>query len=90
VWARDGRELFYREGDKLMVVALGAGQELGAAAPEMLFEGRFRQKPWDPNYDVSPDGSRFVMVREKNPVMPTVIHVVLNWPEALLDRSVDH
>jgi len=34
-------------------------------------------------YDLSPDGSRFVMVRTKNLVMPTLIHVVLNWPEAL-------
>jgi len=38
------------------------------------------------NYDVSRDG-RFVMVRRKNPVTPTVIHVVLNWVQALERRA---
>jgi len=27
------------------------------------------------------------MVRTKDLVMPTVIHVVLNWPEALLENG---
>ncbi len=86
VWARDGRELFYREGNKLMVVALGAGSTLDPGPPEPLFEGRFVKIEvggGNANYDVSLDGRRFIMVRQKNPVTPTVIHVVLNWPEAL-------
>jgi len=86
VWARDGRELFYREGNKLMVVELTPGPELQPKTPEVLFEGRYRKTLWGAeaaNYDVSLDGSRFVMVRAKNRVMPTVIHVVLNWPAAL-------
>lgn len=86
VWARDGRELFYREGNKLMVVALGAGSTLDPSRPEPLFEGRFVKIEiggGNANYDVSPDGRRFIMVRQKNPVTPTVIHVVFNWPEAL-------
>ena len=33
-----------------------------------------------PNYDVSLDGSSFMMVRHENPVTPTSIRVVLNWP----------
>ena len=65
-------------------------QQAGVA--KGLFEGRFRKgygggEPAD--YDITPDGSRFVMVRQKNPVTPTVIHVVLNWPETLPMRSVD-
>ena len=86
LWARNGRELFYRDGHKLMVVALTPGAVLQPKAPEGLFEGRYRKNLlgfYAANYDVSPDGSRFVMVRTKNLVMPTVIHVVLNWPEAL-------
>jgi serine/threonine-protein kinase len=85
-WRRDGRELFYREGDRLMVVDLGGGPGITPRTPEVLFEGRFRKTLYGSeaaNYDVSPDGSRFVMVRQKNLVTPTVIHVVLNWPEAL-------
>ena len=87
LWARNGRELFYREGNKLMVVAFTPGDVLQPKAPEVLFEGRYRKSLLgfqSANYDVSPDGNRFVMVRMKNLVMPTVIHVVLNWPEALM------
>jgi len=87
VWARNGRELFYREGDKLMVVDLVNGPD-HPSTPEMLFEDRYRKSEWGAraaNYDVSLDGRRFVMVREKDPVLPTVIQVVLNWPEALLE-----
>jgi len=86
VWARDGKELFYREGNKLMVVVLDATPTLDPSPPLMLFEGRFEKiviGAGSANYDVSADGSRFVMVRRKNPLMPTVIDVVLNWPEAL-------
>jgi dipeptidyl aminopeptidase/acylaminoacyl peptidase len=86
VWARDGQELFYREGDKLMVVDLGDGAELEPRAPEVLFEGRFRKTRWGAetaNYDVSADGSRFLMVQDRNRERPKVIHVVLNWPAAL-------
>jgi serine/threonine-protein kinase len=85
VWARSGRELFYRQGDRLMVVDLSAGPDR-PATPEVLFEGRFRKSDWgaqSANYDVSLDGTRFVMVRDKSPVLPTVIQVVFNWPEAL-------
>jgi serine/threonine-protein kinase len=90
VWSRDGRKLFYREGDRLMAVPIGAGPTLAAGAPQLLFEGRFEQASdaanSAANYDVMPDG-RFVMVRRKNPVAPTVIDIVLDWPTALLSDS---
>jgi dipeptidyl aminopeptidase/acylaminoacyl peptidase len=86
VWARNGRELFYRQGNKLMAVAFRDGSIESPSAPYPVFEGRYESTdnmgPQTPNYDVSRDG-RFVMVRRKNPSTPTVIHVVLNWPEAL-------
>jgi serine/threonine-protein kinase len=89
VWARSGHEIFYRQGDKLMVVDLSDGPDR-PAPPQVLFEGRFRKTEWAAdaaNYDVDIDGSRFLMVRDRNPVLPTVIQVVFNWPEALLQGS---
>ena len=56
-----------------------------AGAPQMLFERRFEKIIFgaeSSNYDVAADG-RFIMVRRKNPVTPTEIHVVLNWPDTL-------
>lgn len=84
IWSRDGRELFYRLGYKLIAVSIGGGDKTEPTAPRTLFEGRFRlsQGEGGGNYDVSPDG-RFLMVRPKDLVTPDVIHVVFDWPEAL-------
>ena len=38
VWSRDGRELFYREGDRVMAVPVHLGDELTVDAPTFLFE----------------------------------------------------
>jgi hypothetical protein len=41
-----------------------------------------------PNYDVSPDGQRFLMVKssEQEAAAPTQINVVLNWFEELKQK----
>jgi eukaryotic-like serine/threonine-protein kinase len=87
LWSRDGRELFYREDNRLMTVKLSGGKKLDPSQPQPLFADIYERNDFgygdDANYDVSLDGKRFVMVKRKNPVMPTVIHVVLNWTEAL-------
>ena len=48
----------------------------------VLFEGRFAMshRPDSPrNYDVNPDGQRFLMVQTVDDPAPTQIRVVLNW-----------
>ena len=82
-WSRDGRELFYLEGHELMAVRTGLPAAMDPTAPEVLFEAPFGQPFTGTSYDVSLDGSRFVVARTKDLVMPTVIHVVLDWPAAL-------
>ena len=64
VWSRDGGELFYWEGNRLMVVTIGDGPGLDPSLPTPLFEGTFDKAQLGlgataPNYDVSHDG-RFV------------------------------
>ena len=52
----------------------------------MLFEGQYEPRSGnDPNYDVSPDGQRFLMLKpnEAGEAAPTQINVVLNWFEEL-------
>ena len=84
-WARSGRELFYRNGDKMMSVGVSAGVELDPEAPVMLFEERFELDPFaqdSRNYDVTSDGQRFVMIRrEENE--ESQLHIVLNWFQEL-------
>jgi eukaryotic-like serine/threonine-protein kinase len=80
VWSRDGRELFYRSGDKMMVVATTFKPTFQAAKPEVLFERPyFRNSPR--NYDVTSDG-RFLMIKESE-VEATQISLVLSWFEDL-------
>ena len=80
VWASDGSELFYREGDRMMAVALPGGTTR-PAQPRRLFEGEFTRGTMDsPNYDIMPDGQRFVMVqRPRQESAEPTLHVLINW-----------
>ncbi len=87
VWSRDGRELFYLNGSRMMAVAVEAGSAFKAGTPRTLFEGRFTPGPNGvAGYDVAADG-RFLMVQPLHPDPPTnQIQVVLNWVEELRRR----
>jgi serine/threonine protein kinase/Tol biopolymer transport system component len=86
VWNPNGRELFYRNGDKMMVVDISTEHGFTASTPRMLFEGHYEQPPVPlHNFDVSPDGQRFLMLKpvEQEQGATTQINVVLNWFEEL-------
>jgi eukaryotic-like serine/threonine-protein kinase len=89
VWNRNGRELFYRSGDKMMAVDIATQSGFSAGTPRMLFEGRYNPAAGTtPNYDVSLDGQRFLMIKpnEAGEAAPTQINVVLNWFEELKQK----
>ncbi|MEX0880601.1 MAG: hypothetical protein WD451_12860 [Thermoanaerobaculia bacterium] len=88
VWARDGRELFYRSGDKMMAVTVQVGATFVAGKPRPLFEGNYAMGPVAgfTNYDVTRDGQRFLMVKSEGSA-PTQLNVVLNWFEELKRRA---
>jgi eukaryotic-like serine/threonine-protein kinase len=86
VWNRNGRELFYRIGGKMMAVEITTQPGLSASKPRVLFEGRYEPTVVTAaNYDVSPDGQRFLMLKsgEVGEAARTQINVVLNWFEEL-------
>ena len=90
LWNRNGRELFYRSGDKMMAVDIATQPGFAASKPRMLFEGPYEPTPVTfPNYDVSPDGQRFLMLKpsEQEQAAPTQINVVLNWFEELKQKA---
>ena len=41
VWRRDGRELFYRNGDRMMAVAVAVGDSFDAGRPQELWRGPY-------------------------------------------------
>ncbi|HEX9597672.1 MAG TPA: hypothetical protein VF982_12385, partial [Anaerolineales bacterium] len=88
IWARSGRELFYRNGEQLMAVDITSQPSFSAARPRLLFEGQYRIFRTD--YDVSPDGQRFLMLDPiERPQPATQINVVLNWFEELKQKVPD-
>ena len=94
VWGPDGSELFYRNDDQLMVVAVTTGENFSAGASVPLFAAPFAPDnsgggAGSPNYDISPDGQQFVFIEQESPVDVAgvaEISVVLNWHQELLDR----
>jgi Tol biopolymer transport system component len=85
-WARSGRELFYVNGGKMMVVEIQTSPVFRAGIPKMLFEKNRGAIVYpDSGNDVSPDGKRFLMVQqEAAPQAPRdQLHVVVNWFEEL-------
>ena len=92
VWSPNGGELFYRYGNQMMVVSVSSTADLRLGTPSVLFEGHYERDPFGNDardYDVSPDGSRFLMIRrEVDRDRPQQqLNVVVNWFEEL--RELD-
>ena len=90
LWSADGRELFYRQGNAMMAVAVETAAEFSFAAPRMLFTGPYVQHPGPGAgaYDVARDG-RFLMILpgdENAEATPASIVVVQNFAEELKRR----
>ncbi|MCH8268007.1 MAG: PD40 domain-containing protein [Acidobacteria bacterium] len=89
-WNPNGRELFYRSGNKMMAVDVTTQPTFTPGRPTMVFEGQYNPDPTGqrPNYDVSPDGQRFLMMKraEQQTDALTQINVVLNWFEELKQK----
>ena len=86
VWNPNGRELFFRSGDKMMAVDIATAPPFSAGKPRVLFEGSYKASPVTfPNYTVSPDGQRFLMLKpvDQAQTAPTQINIVVNWTEEL-------
>jgi len=70
----------------MMAVDVATQLTFSAGKPKMLFEGRYVPTPRSfPEYDVSPDGQRFLMLKA-NEQASTQINVVLNWFEELKQK----
>jgi len=83
-WGLDGRELFYRNGTKMMAVDVQLVPTFRAGRSTVLFEGSYGN-----GYDVAPDGKRFLMIKNAAPVhppQPDQLNIVVNWVQELKAR----
>ena len=78
-WSRDGRELYYRSGERMMAIPIATTPSVQVGRPRVLFEGRFVAGAAGlPAYDVTPDG-RFLMMRAESNPQPPELRLVSNW-----------
>jgi Tol biopolymer transport system component len=88
-WRRDGRELFYvsADGRSIMTVPIQPAQGLKVGLPAPLFSvgdmPMSRDRGRNINYDVRPDGQRFLVSRPAGEPSSSRVTVVLNWLAAL-------
>jgi len=86
VWAPDGKRLYYRDntGEKIMVVPVETEPDLLPGIPSIVFEGNFKPGyPFGRNYDLSPDGQRFLIIKDDIDNEVTQIRIIANWSEEL-------
>jgi len=79
-WRRDGKELFYREGNKLMAVEVKTDSTLfEAGVPKALFEVRLETVARQRRYQPAANGQRLLVNVPVETSTSSSITVVLNW-----------
>jgi len=90
VWKRSGQELFYRNGDSMLAVAVSTASTFSAGRTQELWKGRYSHGMssscgapglTSSNYDVTADGKRFLMIKDEDQDLATSkqIIVALGW-----------
>jgi serine/threonine protein kinase len=94
LWSPNGRELFYLTNENaVMATPVETEANFSPGTPKVLFQSVYAAAnntsgtPWD----ISPDGKRFLMIKEPGTVTPggeglRKINIVLNWFEELKQR----
>lgn len=87
-WSHDGRELFFKGPASMMSVAVADGPTFRIGTPRPLFDLRgYRAARNRQQYDVAPDGRRFLMIREPADADRISVMYVENWFPELEARA---
>jgi eukaryotic-like serine/threonine-protein kinase len=94
-WSSHGNEMFYVEGNRLMVVKIEIQPRLSVAVSQpvftaesgWIFDPGLAEGPYVRMYDVTPDGQRFVMIRTLESDYTPTITVVQNWYAGFKDKQ---
>jgi Tol biopolymer transport system component len=86
VWTRDGRSLFYRGPQRMMVATLTISSTVAVTKRDTLFVDTYRRETKAVQYDVFPSGNELLMLKLENSSRssPTI---VINWLELLNRRN---
>jgi serine/threonine-protein kinase len=94
VWRRTGGELFYRNDDSMLAVAVSTASGFSAGHPQEIWKGHFSHGMssscgapglTSSNYDVTADGNRFLMIKDEDQDLTTSTRVVVvqGWADEL-------
>ncbi len=100
VWAPDGRELYYWSySGQMTAVRIETEPDFAVGNPEELFGGEYLTFTANRPYDISPDGQRFLMIKEDKEALEAAeaveappiaeLIVVENWGEVLKGIAPD-
>jgi len=99
LFSRNGREIFYRNGDKMMAVQVSMAGQFSAGPPTVLWTGHYSpglSSSCGPpgvssaNYDVSADGQRFLMIEDQDgDAASSSLIVTLHWADELTRAGQD-
>jgi serine/threonine protein kinase/Tol biopolymer transport system component len=83
IWSRDGKSLYYRNGDTWLEVPISFDPNFSMGTPRVALEGPYINVPGR-SYDLSADGSKFlVILDEGTEEFSRHVEVVLNWFDEL-------
>ncbi|MEO6488272.1 MAG: hypothetical protein ABIO78_10080, partial [Thermoanaerobaculia bacterium] len=81
-WRGDGREIFYlSRSRKMMAVPISYQPQLEVGTAVALFDAALRPTVLGRQYDVTPDGQRFLLNRRAEEVAVLPLTLVQNWSE---------
>ena len=92
IWSPEGRQIYFRHGGNLEVVDVQTEPEFRASSPRVLFnwgEKNFSRGTFYPfpNWDISPDGKSFIMLRNDDDWEPQRhINITTNFFEELKQK----
>ena len=76
-WSRDGSKIYYRSGQRIMIVDVQITPEIKLGEPRVFFEGEF-VNVGGRSYDISPDDERALVITASE-ATATSIRVITNW-----------
>jgi serine/threonine-protein kinase len=84
MWARSGRTLFYRTPEGIVSVGVTTGAAFSIGERKLVLPGPYLTDPSHQNYDVSPDGTQFLVLKQADAnAKPLLVH---NWGQELREK----
>ena len=83
-WSADGRSLFYRAGGRFIAASVATEPGFAVLRRDTLFRDVYLEGVERTNYDVTPDGKEFLLVRRGEDQQRAVL--VFGWLDELRER----